>query len=57
MAGRHPKLTHGDLRRIDAWWAERKWSATVMARMLAISRQTLYDAAKRCGGYAGCSRG
>lgn len=57
MSGRRPKLTYAHLRQIDAWWANRKWSVTVMARMLKISPTTLYDAALRRRAYAGCAGG
>lgn len=57
MRGRHPKLSYAGLRRIDAWYRDRKWSATVMARVLKISSNTLYDAALRRRAYAGCARG
>lgn len=57
MAGRHAKLTFPQLRRIDSWFSERKWSAMVMCRMLGISIKTLYDAANRRGGYKEIARG
>lgn len=55
MSGRRPKLTTVALRRVDAWYVHRKWSATVMARVLGISTNTLYDAACRRRAYAGCA--
>lgn len=54
MAGRRPKLSYGALRRVDAWWRRRSWSVTVMARMLGVSRRTVYDAAYRRNAYREC---
>jgi hypothetical protein len=57
MAGKPPALTYPQLRRIDAWFAERKISVAVMCRILRIAPNTLYDAAKRRRAYASCPRG
>lgn len=54
MSGRRPKLSYIGLRKVDGWFAHRRWSATVMARVLKISPTTLYDAALRRRAYAGC---
>ena len=54
---RFTKLTYPALRRIDDWFAHRKWSATVMARMVGVSSTTLYDAANRRRAYAVARRG
>lgn len=54
MAGRRPKLTFPALKRIDAWWKHRKWSAAVMARIVGVHRNTVYDAALRRRAYREC---
>lgn len=54
MAGRRPKLTYIDLRRVDAWWRCRSKSVKVMAYEMRINHRTLYDAALRRRAYAGC---
>ncbi len=54
---RPPKLSYPKLRRIDDWYIARNWSSRVMARMLRVSRNTVYDAALRRRGYRECGRG
>lgn len=53
---RLPALTYPQLRRVDTWYRARPWSAAVMARMLGITSNTLYDAACRRRAYAQCPR-
>jgi len=52
MGGRAPKLTFPKLRFIDEQWD--KGDKDSLARLLGISKRTLYDAKKRIRGYAGC---
>jgi IS30 family transposase len=54
MTGRRPKLTYPQLRQIDHWYAMRRLPAKTLAARLGCSKQTIYDALKRRGGYRDC---
>lgn len=51
-----PKLTYPDLRRIDAWMAERRLSVRAMSRILGVMSTTIYDAHRRIRAYRNCPR-